>query len=138
MKVYIASKYLEHKDINLKIYNSLLAENIDVFLPKSINVDAVTSEEMHYVAEVCYNEIEKCDIMVIVTPFGKSVSSEIGYNIALKRLQHNRKLILYNPTSLSDKKLEKEAMIIPYIDVEINNIENLVNYIKNIEESNSK
>lgn len=138
MKVYIASKYLEHKDINLKIYNSLIAENIDVFLPKSINVDAVTSEEMYYVSEVCYDEIEKCNIMVIVTPFGKSVSSEIGYCIALKRLKNNRKLILYNPTSFSDKKLEKEAMIFPYIDVEINDIENLVNYIKNTEESNSK
>lgn len=131
MKVYIASKYLEHKDINQRIYDILIAEKIDAFLPKSINVSAITSNEMVYVANTCYDEIEKSDILLIVTPFGKSVSSEIGYAIALKRKGNHKLLILFNSTEQEDSLLKKEAMIMPYIDAEVNDTSELIAYIKN-------
>ncbi|MBE6715658.1 MAG: hypothetical protein E7573_01935 [Ruminococcaceae bacterium] len=130
MRIYIASKYIEHKNINRKIFEMLQKENISVFLPKSINVDAITLEEMLYVAETCYDEIEKCNVIVIVAPFGKSVSSEIGYAIALKRSNPDKKIILYNYKN-NDKSLSTEAMIMPYLDAETNNIDELIRYIKN-------
>lgn len=131
MKIYIASKYLEHKEINQNIYEALISEQIDAFLPKSINVDAITEEEMLLVAETCYNEIEQCDIILIVTPFGKSVSSEIGYTISLKRNKQPKKMILFNQEQYEDTSLKKEAMIIPYIDAEVTSITELISHIKN-------
>lgn len=128
MRVYIASKYVEHQNINREIFNSLQKENISAFLPKSINVDAITLEEMFFVAEICYDEIEKCDIIVIVTPFGKSVSSEVGYAIALKRRDHNKKLVLYNYQHV-DLSLKTEAMIMPYFDAAVDNIPDLIKCI---------
>ncbi len=132
MRVYIASKYIEHKEINQKIHNALISEKIDSFLPKSINVDAVTPEQMFYVAEKCYQEIEKCDIILIVAPFGKSVSSEIGYAISLKRKKETIKLILLNIKDTKDELLNKEAMIMPYIDLKITTINELIDYLKSI------
>jgi len=82
MKVYIVSKYIEHKELNDNIYNALSKEGISAFLPKSINIDALNRQEMYAVAEICYDEIERCDVILIVCPFGKSVSSEFGYAIA--------------------------------------------------------
>ncbi len=133
MRVYIASKYIEHKEINQKIHDTLLYENIESFLPKSINVDAITFEQMFYVAEKCYQEIENSDIILIVSPFGKSVSSEVGYAISLKRKKENIKLILLNTNGKKDKLLDKEAMIMPYIDLEISSINELIEYLKSID-----
>lgn len=129
MRVYIASKYLDHKDFNQEIYDTLIAEKVEAFLPKSINVDAITFDEMTYVAETCYEEIDKCDVILIVTPFGKSVSSEIGYAIALKRKGEHKILILFNSKTQEDSILKKEAMIEPYIDVEVHEISELLAYI---------
>lgn len=129
MKVYIASKYIEHKEINQKIYEALLEANINAFLPQSINVDAITSKEMFFVSECCYDELDECDIILIVTPFGKSVSSEIGYAIFQKRKYQNKKLVLFNQIIQNDRLLSKEAMIIPYIDAEVNSIQELITYI---------
>ena len=131
MRVYIASKYQEHKDINLQIYELLLSENIEAFLPRSINVDAISLEEMFYVAETCYKEIEKCDIILIVEPFGKSVSSEVGYAISLKRNNKAKKLVLYHYQNQQDTSLKKEAMIMPYIDVEVDSLNDAISWIKN-------
>lgn len=131
MKVYIASKYIEHKELNRKIYESLISENIDSFLPESINVDAITENELLFVAECCYNEIEECDIILIVVPFGRSVASEIGYAVASKRHNQPKQLIIFNPESYDGTMLKNEAMIMPYIDVEVNSIIDLINYLKN-------
>lgn len=37
MKVYIASKYLKHKELNREIYNMLKSSGIIAFLPESID-----------------------------------------------------------------------------------------------------
>lgn len=63
MKVYIASKQIEHKELNDNIYNALAKEGINAFLPQSIDIDALTRDEMFTVDEKCYNETERCDII---------------------------------------------------------------------------
>lgn len=124
MKVYIASKYIEHKEINREIYSILKSSGLTAFLPESIDIDAINYDEMLEVSEICYNEIDKCDILLVVAPFGKSVSSEIGYAIGLKRKRKNLKIILLNIGNYDDV-LQTEAMIAPYVDMEINCIADL-------------
>lgn len=128
MKIYIASKYIEHQKINREIYSALKEANIDVFLPESINIDAITKEEMYTVAEVCFEEIDKCNVILAVAPFGKSVSSEIGYSIAKKRLGENKTIILFKHNE-SDDVMETEAMIAPYIETVVKNVHELINYL---------
>ena len=127
MRVYIASKYIEHKIINRQLYAALYSANIEVFLPESINVDAITIDEMFFVSETCYNEIYRSDVLLVVCPIGRSVSSEIGCAITLKRLLSRKILII---TYQSD--LEHEAMLYPYIDKNFDSIEELIFYLKSM------
>lgn len=129
MKVYIASKYIEHRKINRMIYSKLNNICIDAFLPETINIDAINKEEMFFVANTCYNEIDKCDIIIIVAPFGKSVAAEVGFAIFQKRNTNKKTLILYNYNDNNINKTKKESMIYPYIDKEFDNIDDLVNYL---------
>jgi len=119
MKFYIASKYIENHLINTKIYNALIDKGYEVFLPKSINIDAKTVDEMNEVAEKCYDEIDSSDVLLVVFPFGWSVLAEIGYAISIKRKKGNMRIILYNNNSDEEnkKKLLKEAMLTPYWDM---------------------
>lgn len=133
MRIYIASKYLKHKDINEFLYTSLKNEGFDVFLPQSINIDAISSTEMHQVAETCFDEIEKCDVLVVVNPFGYSVTSEIGYSIALKRSGSPKYIVLYMYTAEHAETIEREAMIAPYIDAKVDCVRELINYLKSKE-----
>lgn len=130
MKVYIASKYLAHESINNKIYNALLEADIDAFLPKSINIDAVSAEEMLLVGEKCYDELDKCDVIIAVEPYGNSVSSEIGYALCQRRrLQKNKRIILFSNT-LDNGVTKSEAMITPFFDTKVSSIQELVKYLK--------
>ena len=130
MKVYIASKYLAHESINNKIYNALLEADIDAFLPKSINIDAVSAEEMLLVGEKCYDELDKCDVIIAVEPYGNSVSSEIGYaRCQRRRLQKNKRIILFSNT-LDNGATKSEAMITPFFDTKVSSIQELVKYLK--------
>ncbi len=129
MKVYIASKYIEHKELNNNIYTALAKAGINAFLPKSINIDALTKDEMYTVAEICYDEIERCDVILVVCPFGKSVSSEFGYAIALKRVCQAKKRIVAMNLDFFD-----EAMIYPYVDKTVNSILELITYLKEFAE----
>ena len=72
MKVYIASTY--KNKINNLIFNELKKESIDVFLPESININAISEEEKYKVSEIRYEEIERCDVILLMCTFGKSVS----------------------------------------------------------------
>ena len=128
MRVYIASKYIDHKLQNNAIYNALKQASIDAFLPESINISALSKEEKYTVAEICYNEIEQCDVILAVCPFGKSVSSELGYAIALKRYAAQRKIIVG-----LNVDFESDAMLIPYIDKAVDDISQLIQYLKDIE-----
>lgn len=130
MRVYIASKYLAHEKINNKIYSALLEAGFDVFLPKSINIDAISAEEMLLVGEKCYDELDNCDVVIVVEPYGNSVSSEIGYALCQRRLlQKNKKIILFSNT-LDSGATKSEAMITPFFDAKVSSIQDLVIYLK--------
>ena len=127
MKVYIASKYVDHKKVNNEIYYELTKASINAFLPESINISAITKDQMLEVADICYNEIEKGEIILAVCPFGKSVSSELGYAIALKRrLNQQKKIVALN------LDFELEAMLYPYVDKIVNSVPELVDYLKSL------
>ncbi len=55
MRVYIASRYQLPESV--EIYEKLLENKIDVFLPKTINLDAKTSEERNRVYNICAKKI---------------------------------------------------------------------------------
>ena len=114
MRIYIASKYIEHKELNRELFQLIRQCGLDAFLPESINIDAITLSEMQRVAEICYEEIRKSDIVLAVSPFGKSVSAELGFSIALQK-----KIIAY-------KNMEKdEALLSPYFDYIVSTKEEL-------------
>ena len=125
MKVYIASTY--KNKINNLIFNELKKESIDVFLPESININAISEEEKYKVSEIWYEEIERCDVILLVCPFGKSVSVEAGYAIALKRYVDMKKTIIAFNTDFKN-----EAMLYPYVDKEVENIPQLIRYLKSL------
>lgn len=130
MKIYIASKYIEHSEINRKIEQVLLDNGFDVFLPESINIDGNAKEKMAQIAYECYAEIDFCDILLVVSPIGRSVSAEIGYAIYRKIKFTDISIIQFRYKDTDRKKEDKEAMIVPYYDYIIDNIA-----INNIEKS---
>lgn len=135
MKVYIASQYKKKAAINQKIYYSLLEENIDAFLPESINVDAVAekTEEQRHVALICYNELKKCDVILCVWEFGKSVSAELGFAIQSKlESDESKKLILFDTKDEDINLIKNEAMIWPFFDQKVDSINELIHYLKSI------
>lgn len=127
MKIFIASKLTAHSEINNKLYTELKRSGIDPFLPENLAMHAKTSPEMCFVADKCYNQIDRCDIVIIVAPIGLSVASEIGYAINQKMIFGTKELLLLNIDN--DVKIKEEAMIIPYIDREFRSIGALVKYI---------
>ena len=128
VKIYIASKYIKHRLINCEVAEKLKQNNFNPFLPAEININAVTKEEMYEVAEICYKEITDSDIMLVVAPFGISVSAEIGFAIANNKLKGNPKYII----GLGNPKKD-EAMIIPYFDYIVDDTEELIRVLKFIE-----
>jgi nucleoside 2-deoxyribosyltransferase len=127
LRIYIASPYITQQEINKVIYDKLRITGNEVFLPKNINIDAITSEDRERVAKICYSEIDKSDIILIVYPFGISVACEAGYSICQKMNGNHRRIILYN--KIKSDKLYNEAMFMPYVDFETDSIEELINYI---------
>lgn len=125
-KVYIASRY-KRKEQNNQIHKRLLKENIDSFLPESIKIDGITDEQKQTVAEKCFSEIDKCNIILAVCPFGKSVSAELGYAICRKRDYGNKIIIAYN------MDFDDEAMLYPYVDESFYDLGDIINYIKTLE-----
>ncbi len=121
MKVYIASKYIEHSDINRKIFKLLTNKGFDVFLPESINIAGKTKDEMKKIAFKCYSAIDSCDIILVISPFGLSVSAEIGYAIYKKVKYANTSIILFRYSNVGKKKEDVEAMIVPFYDYIIDN-----------------
>jgi nucleoside 2-deoxyribosyltransferase len=127
LRIYIASPYIAQQEFNKVLYDKLRNTGNEVFLPMNINIDAITEDDKKLVAEICYSEIDKSDIVLIVYPFGISVACEAGYCICQKVNGNRRKIILYN--NIRSDKLYNEAMFIPYIDFETDRIEDLINYI---------
>ena len=129
MKVYIASKYDKHKEINNEIYKSLRKARIAAFLPETINVVAASDEEKKLVSDKCYEAMDLCDVFLFVFPIGKSVACEFGYAIHKKRDGKRVSIIAYN---YSD---DGEAMYSPSIDKKIYSIKELVAYLKTVKNS---
>jgi len=129
MKIYIASPYIRQKDVNVVLYKKLSDMGHSVFLPETIDLDAITEDEMKYVAQLCYREIENCDLMVIVHPFGMSVASEVGYAICLKKNGYEKDLVLYTLKGYNKSILHSEAMIMPYIDLETESMDEIIKFV---------
>lgn len=110
MKAYIASKYIINKEVNQRIYETLTAGGITTFLPESIRVDANTPKENLIVCSRCYDELDTSDVVIWVSPYGESVTAEIGYAIYKKRNTHSMHIILFGC------QMKTEAMTTPYID----------------------
>lgn len=133
MKVYIASKYVKHAEVNNKIYDELKNVNIDAFLPKSINIDALSKEEMFTVAEICYDEIMQCDVILFVCPFGVSVSCEAGCAATIKRvIDPSKKIVVLGNDFDLERLIYSEAMIYPYVDKTVHTIPELIDYLKEL------
>lgn len=128
MKIYIASPYVRHAKINKDIYNALINIGYSVFLPESIGLDALTIREQFIVSEKCFYEIDKSDIIVAVYPFGLSVSCELGYAINYIKHQDHKRIILFN-TDKKNEIINTEAMIMPFINREVYNIQELIDCI---------
>jgi len=134
MKIYIASPYVRLAHINAQIVNALSKDTqLDVFLPKSVNVDAVSLAEMRYVADICYTQIAQREIIIAVGPFGLSVAAEVGYAIAKKKGGEKKYIVLYH--SEGKDVAVSEAMLAPFIDFEVDSIQDLVALVKELLES---
>lgn len=132
MKIYIASRYLQNAEINQKIYSTLVKHGHDVFLPISIDINAKTDDEKLRVKQICYKELRESDLVIGVCDFGKSVSAELGYTVALKDFGNAIKLIILY-TSLDDlQKVRSEAMIDPCVDCYCAGIQDLLRCISHI------
>jgi len=131
MKIFISSPYVRLERVNTQIVNALRNElKIDVFLPKSINVDAVSKTEMKYVADICYSQIDQREIIILVGPFGLSVAAETGYVIARKKEGKKKYIVFY--CSEGKHSGVSEAMIDPFIDFKVDSIKDLVALIKEL------
>lgn len=133
MRVYVASRY--QLPINNTVKNRLEEHGIDVFLPKDINVDAQTPEELQQVYQTCFQEIaQSCDVILFIYPFGLSVSAEFGAAAMLKFLGREKKLLLLNLSGEPICKAEKEAMIRPAVDQVFSKLEDVVSYLAKLAE----
>lgn len=144
MKIYIASKYIKHSTINKEITQLLIQNGFDVFLPEVVNVNATTPEERAFIGFKCYDEIETSDVLLIIAPYKRSVSAEIGYAINNKIKHNNIIIVLFRYTNEDKEEEEGESMIVPYLDYTIESyasgdtkgaFDNLISYL-NIHKNN--
>lgn len=121
MYAYIAYSYKTHPNIIKKIFWELQNSNINTFFPESIELSAISKDEMIYVDNIWRNKIRESDILIAIYPFGLSVSIEIGRFLELRNNDRNqkRKLIIFDISKKESdiaKKLRCEAMLTPHID----------------------
>lgn len=133
MEIYIASKYISHKLLNERLWLILTKNDIKCFLPQSININAVSQEQMKDVSEKCYQALERCNVILVVSPFGQSVSCEIGYSIALQKKGNEKHIIVYNYNN-QEELWKNEAMILPYVEAQFNNFDELIEYCKELKQ----
>ena len=116
MRIYIASKYQKHIIINREITDVLTKNGFEVFLQESINNNGISIEQMKKVGLICYKEIEKSDVLLVVSPYKRSVSAEIGYAIRKKLFEKQIKIILFRIQDDESEIEDSEAMIVPFLD----------------------
>lgn len=129
MKIYIASR-LKNEEINRNIFLSLDKIGVESFLPEKIGIIPKSSEEKRYVAETCYKQIEKCEVIIGVYYYGISVGAEIGAAIEMKRKGFPKTILMLCQNCEDMKKIASEAMVDPYIDGYFISIDDILEYIK--------
>lgn len=125
-KIYIAAP-IKNSIINKEVAK-LISQQTDykVFLPETINlVDSI--DTINLIAQKCYKEIDEASIILVISPYGLSTAAEIGYSICLKRNNHKKQLILFNPNKF---EMKIEAAINPFIDKVFFTREELIKYLK--------
>lgn len=123
-KIYIAACYREHER-NTKLFEMLQKNGIPAFLPESMHLrESTDKKDQTRIFHSCYYKLSKCDIVLVLCPFGKSVSAEIGYAIAL-----NKKIIEYKPKNV---KFDKECMIDPGFNLVVESEAELIQLLKNL------
>lgn len=135
MKVYIASPYERKATINRQIYEELTRANIEAFLPEKININTSLekTKEQYKVGDICYDEIEKCDIILGVWEFGRSVSAEIGSVILKNRKEKKEiKVVIFDTKDKDIDILKNEVMIWPFVDRKVESISELIDYLTNL------
>ena len=122
--IYLASRYCEHEK-NQQLYESLTKAGLHVFLPENLHLkESSEKQDQSKVFHSCYYNLSKCDIVLVVYPFGKSVSAEIGYAIA-----RNKVLIEFKPKNISD---DSECMIDPGFHFIVETDEELIQLLKKL------
>ena len=96
-----------------------------MFLPENLHLkESSEKQDQSKVFHSCYYNLSKCDIVLVVYPFGKSVSAEIGYAIA-----RNKVLIEFKPKNISD---DSECMIDPGFHFIVETDEELIQLLKKL------
>ena len=119
MKIYLASKYIKHSQVNKVIADLLLKHGYEVFLPESIDINGITKKQMLKVGTICYQQIDSSDVILVISPYKRSVSAEIGYAIRSKLMYNKIKIVLFRIDNEESEIEDSEAMIAPFIDYNI-------------------
>lgn len=121
MNAYIAYSYKTDPKLIKKIFMDLQNSKVHSFFPESIELHAISIDDMKHVDNICCEKIRDSDFLIAIYPFGISVSIEIGRFLELKANDKNKKrtLIIFDISkkeSDSFNKLRSEAMLIPHVD----------------------
>lgn len=122
--IYIASRYREHQR-NMEVCQKIKSEGFQVVLPEEMNL--IESEDPLKQSKIfrrCYAALARCGIVVVIYPFGKSVSAEIGFAFA-----KNKIVIELIPTGVQD---DTECMINPGFHFVVHSVDELIKLLKNI------
>lgn len=123
--VYIASP-LKYRVLNNQISEILKENNIASFLPHTIDLPDEPAK-LKEIGDKCFEQIDKAQIVVVVSPFGLSTASEVGYAINRKRKGEKLSIILFDQEESEHKRLD--ATLTPYFDKEVGELTHLVNAI---------
>jgi len=122
--IYLAACYREHER-NQKLYDSLTAAGFHVFLPENLHLKESTEKlDQSKVFYSCYYKLSECEIVLVLYPFGRSVSAEIGYAIA-----KNKILVELKPKNIN---VDSECMIDPGFHFIVETEEELIKLLGNL------
>lgn len=123
--VYIASP-LKFRELNENISKVLEDKNIYSFLPHTINLPDEL-DHLKVIGDTCFDNIDKANIVIAVSPFGLSTASEIGYAINRKRKGENLKIVLFEQEVTAHKRID--ATLCPYFDATVHELNQLTKEI---------
>lgn len=122
--IYIAACYRDHER-NQKMLEILRKEGLPAFLPENMYLkESQEKQDQLKVFHACYYKLSKCDIVLVLYPYGKSVSAEIGYAIA-----KDKKIIEYKPQNVN---IDPECMIDPGFHWAVDEEQELIKLLKQL------